>query len=94
MKTFGEKKQEIINTIEILSGEDRDMAIQYAQHQIELLKPDYPTCKTCKYLLDDGIHDYECNAVKNNVCISDMSGNYITDIDDMGCIHHSDFSEE
>ena len=34
---FAAKKQEIIMTIDILSGEDSDMAIQYAQQQIELL---------------------------------------------------------
>lgn len=58
-----------------------------------------PTCDSCKYLLDDKIHDYECNAWgKSGQAISEMAGNYLSDPDDnnridFGCIHHSEYEE-
>ena len=92
---FAAKKQEIIMTIDILSGEDSDMAIQYAQQQIELLQPPRPTCATCD---DCEHHEIDCGEGVLSDCYRCLSDKldwnmlpYIEEPTNFGCIHHSSY---
>jgi hypothetical protein len=88
VKQFEDKKQEIIDTIEILSGEDTDMAIQYAQHQIELLQPPRPTCASCNYFHSRPILHH---ITSEEIDLDECEKGIIDYKWDFGCVHHSYF---
>lgn len=79
--TFEEKKQEIIDELNELNASCEPM--QYSRYswlfdKISELKPDYPTCNTCKKTVG------WCSL---DLIQSEVDSNF--SLDEHGCIHHS-----
>ena len=92
---FEKQKQEIIElaqSIIMRSGLSKSVLIASIK---QLQPPAPPKCSTCKYLKDDGVTNYECEAWdKKGVAISEMASNYISDPDTWGCTSHSQYDKD
>jgi len=88
MKTFEEKKQELLNEIfHYTGGATREIFTKMVN---ELIPPKPPTCSTCKHADFYGVSNQfgYCNSENdNNTDVIEITRYF-------GCIHHSDFSEE